>query len=144
MTATWFSGLLPNFGTINPFSLVSPGPLSATNRKSALLAGTNCATRERLFPSGLARPMALSFSADVPPRHCHATVSVLISFALPRVGNENGTACKISDFQVRKAQICYSLFHTAISPSSLCAFEKGTNAHGVYHLSHSSIVRVFP
>lgn len=63
------SGLLPNFGTINPFSLVSPGPLSATNRKSALVAGTSCATRERLFPSDLARPMALSFSADVPPRH---------------------------------------------------------------------------
>ena len=33
MTATWFSGLLLNFGTISPFSLVSPGPLSATKKE---------------------------------------------------------------------------------------------------------------
>ena len=45
LTETWFSGFFPNRGTIRPLALVSPGPLSATKRKSVLLPQTSCAVR---------------------------------------------------------------------------------------------------
>ena len=45
------------------------GTAVGNKQKICFVAGTSCATRERLFPSDLARPMALSFSADMPPRH---------------------------------------------------------------------------
>lgn len=37
-TATWFSGFLPNRGTISPLESLSPGPLDAVNRKSNFCA----------------------------------------------------------------------------------------------------------
>lgn len=46
----------------------SPGPLSATKRKSVLLPQTSCAVLDRLLPSALGRPYLASFSAEVPPR----------------------------------------------------------------------------
>lgn len=69
LMATWFSGLFPNRGTIRPLAFVSPGPLSATSRKSALEPGRSCAVLDKLFPSSRMRPYSCSFSAEVPPIH---------------------------------------------------------------------------
>ena len=65
LTETWFSGFFPNRGTIRPLALVSPGPLSATKRKSVLLPQTSCAVRDRLFPSARARLYLADHEGDI-------------------------------------------------------------------------------
>ena len=65
LTETWFSGFFPNLGTIRPLALVSPGPLSATKRKSVLLPQTSCAVRDRLFPSARARLYLADHEGDI-------------------------------------------------------------------------------
>ena len=65
LTETWFSGFFPNRGTIRPLALVSPGPLSATKRKSVLLPQTSCAVRDRLFPSARVRLYLADHEGDI-------------------------------------------------------------------------------
>ena len=46
-------------------ALVSPGPLSATKRKSVLLPQTSCAVRDRLLPSARVRLYLADHESDI-------------------------------------------------------------------------------